>query len=241
MKLDFHVHSVRASQPTGAILLYHGWGGTAVSYLEFAQQLSKKGYDVFIPELIRHDQREPFDHPFDSEITTTYFWSVVEQSITEATAIIEQSGWHVSDVIAIGVSMSGFIAHGIMSRQPIKALVAINGGGAYLEAERQFRVRDGRPAIKKEDVPWKLDPISVMDERPRLLLHGDADDIIPLSIQQFYHATAVQAGMAQTTVLDVFSGVNHTVTDAMIKQLIAWLKHVKLQGATDGLHTFSSQ
>ncbi len=128
-----------------------------------------------------------------------------------------------------------------MSRQPIKALVAINGGGAYLEAERQFRVRDGRPAIKKEDVPWKLDPISVMDERPRLLLHGDADDIIPLSIQQFYHGTAVQAGMAQTTVLDVFPGVNHTVTDAMIKQLITWLKHVKLQGATDGLHTFSSQ
>ncbi len=110
MKLDFHVHSVRASQPTGAILLYHGWGGTAVSYLEFAQQLSEEGYDVFIPELIRHDQREPLDHPFDSEITTTYFWSVVEQSITEATAIIEQSGWHVSDVMAIGVSMGGFIA-----------------------------------------------------------------------------------------------------------------------------------
>lgn len=241
MKLDFHVHIVRASQPTGAILLYHGWGGTAVSYLAFAEQLADEGYDVFIPELVRHDQREPFDHPFDPEITTTYFWSVVEQSITEATAIIEQSGWHVSDVMAIGVSMGGFIAHGIMARLPIKALVAINGGGAYLEAERLFRARDGRPVIKETDVPWKLDPISVMDERPRLLLHGDADDIIPLSIQQFYHATAVQAGMAQTTVLDVFPGVNHTVTDVMIEQLITWLKHVKLQGATDGLHTFSSQ
>lgn len=241
MKLDFHVHCVRASRPTGAILLYHGWGGTAISYLEFARQLSEEGYDVFIPELLRHDQRDPLDHPFDPEITTTYFWSVVEQSIKEATAIIEQSGWHVSDVMAVGVSMGGFIAHGIMSRQPIKALVAINGGGAYLEAERLFRARDGRPAIEKEDVPWKLDPISVMDERPRLLLHGDVDDIIPLSIQQFYHATAVQAGMAQTTVLDVFPGVNHTVTDAMIMQLITWLKHVKLQGATDGLHSLSSQ
>lgn len=48
MKLDFHVHSVRSSHPTGAILLYHGWGGTAVSYLEFARQLSKEGFDVFI-------------------------------------------------------------------------------------------------------------------------------------------------------------------------------------------------
>ncbi len=241
MKLDFHVHSVRSSHPTGAILLYHGWGGTAVSYLEFARQLSEEGFDVFIPELIRHDQREPFDHPFDPEVSTTYFWTVVEQSIKEATAIIEQSGWHVSDVIAIGASMGGFIAHGIMARLPIKALIAINGGGAFLEAEHQFRTRDGRPAIKETDVPWKIDPIDVMDERPRLLLHGDADDIIPLSIQQYYHVTAGQAGMTQTTELCVFPGVNHTVTEAMIEQLIVWVKQVKLQGATDGLYTFSPQ
>lgn len=241
MKLDFPVHIVRASQPMGAILLYHGWGGTSVSYLAFAKQLADEGFDVFVPELMRHDQREPLDNPFEPDVTTTYFWSVVEQSITEATEIIKQSGWNASDVIVIGVSMGGFIAHGIMARQPVKALVAINGGGAYLEAERFFRARDGRPVIKETDVPWKHDPISVMDERSRLLLHGDVDNIIPLSIQQFYHTTAVRAGMAQTTELRIFPGVNHTVTDAMVEQLFAWLKQFKQLEATDGLHSFSPQ
>ncbi|MCY1690895.1 alpha/beta fold hydrolase [Exiguobacterium sp. SL14] len=117
MKLDFPVHIVRASQPMGAILLYHGWGGTSVSYLAFAKQLADEGFDVFVPELMRHDQREPLDNPFESDVTTTYFWSVVEQSITEATEIIKQSGWNALDVIVIGVSMGGFIAHGIMARQ----------------------------------------------------------------------------------------------------------------------------
>ena len=241
MKRDFHVHIVRASQPTGAILLYHGWGGTAVSYVTFAEQLAEEGFDVFIPELLRHDHRDPFDDPYDKEVTTTYFWSVVEQSITEAKEIIMQSGWSVSDVIVIGVSMGGFIAHGILARFPTKALAAINGGGAYLEAERQFRTRDGRPAIDDTALPWTLDPIDVMDKRPRLLLHGDADDIIPLSIQQTYLEAAIQAGFHQTTALRVFSGINHTVSDMMIEQLIDWLKQFKQLEATDGLHSFSPQ
>jgi len=240
MKLDFRVHIVRASQPTGAILLYHGWGGTAVSYLAFAEQLAEEGYDVFIPELIRHDRREPFDNPFEPDVTTTYFWSVVEQSITEAAEIIKQSGWNASDVIVIGVSMGGFIAHGILARYPIKALVAINGGGAYLEAERQFRKRDGRPPLQGV-APWMLDPIEVMDKRPRLLLHGDADEIIPLSIQQTYFESAIQAGFHQAIELRIFSAINHTVSDMMIEQLIDWLKQFKQLEATDGLHSFSPQ
>lgn len=240
MKLDFQVHIVRASQPTGAILLYHGWGGTAVSYLAFAEQLADEGYDVFVPELIRHDQREPLDNPFEPDVTTTYFWSVVEQSITEATEIIKQSGWTASDVIVIGVSMGGFIAHGIMARFPTKALVAINGGGAYLEAERQFRERDGRPPLQGV-APWMLDPIDVMDKRSRLLLHGDADEIIPLSIQQTYFESAIQAGFHQAIELHVFPGINHTVSDMMIEQLIDWLKQFKQLEATDGLHSFSPQ
>ena len=240
MKVDFHVHIVRASQPKGAILLYHGWGGTAISYLAFAEQLADEGYDVFVPELIRHDQREPLDNPFEPNVTTTYFWSVVEQSITEGAEIIKQSDWNASDVIVIGVSMGGFIAHGILSRFPTKALVAINGGGAYLEAERQFRERDGRPPLQGV-APWMLDPIDVMDKRPRLLLHGDADEIIPLSIQQTYFESSIQAGFHQAIELRVFAGINHTVSDTMIDQLIGWLKQFKQMEATDGLHSFSPQ
>lgn len=219
--LSIRTYPAKHQKHRNTICLYHGWGSSVTKYDEFARMLSGKGFTVIVPELIFHDSRNALGAYFDQGIVEQHFWEIVFQSIEESDTLIKQLNIPKENIIWLGVSMGGFIASGAAAKQQGSAgLININGSGSFLFAEQLLRSRDKRTtlSISEQQRLRKYDPLSQEQVTPTLLLHGEDDEVIPISTQQHY---------ADSTNNDVtflkYPNINHTVSDDMIADILNWL------------------
>lgn len=153
------------------LILYHGWGGTAESYTDLAEELIKDGYIVIVPEIIFNDTRYPLENHFDQVTTQYYFWRTITESIDEFNDFITALEINKRDIVLVGSSMGGFIANGIFARESkLMGLVNINGSGSFVLSERTFRKRDNRGEL----TPALLE---VLREKGSILLWIGLEDI----------------------------------------------------------------
>jgi uncharacterized protein len=209
------------------VIIYHGWGGTAEGYEDVAEELSKEGYQVIIPEILFHDTRQPLDNHFDRETTQQYFWKTIFKSIDEFDDFITELGIHKEDIVVAGSSMGGFVANGIFAREPdVSGLANINGSGSFLLSEKLFREKDGRGEIPLKEVNKlkQYDPVTRMNATsPVLLIHGDADEIISIKGQKNYYRYLTEREKRKNVDFKIHKDVNHAFTTEMVGNLIGWL------------------
>jgi uncharacterized protein len=210
------------------VIIYHGWGGTAEGYEDVAEELSKEGYQVIIPEIIFHDTRQPLDNHFNRETTQQYFWKTIFESIDEFDEFVTELGIRKEDIVVAGSSMGGFIANGIFAREPaVSGLANIGGSGSFLLSEKLFREKDGRGEIPLEEVKKlkQYDPVTrVNTTSPVLLIHGDADEIISIQGQKDYYRHLTESEKRKNVDFKIHKGVNHVFTAEMVGDLIGWLE-----------------
>ncbi|MFC4408898.1 alpha/beta fold hydrolase [Chungangia koreensis] len=207
------------------IILYHGWGSSTRTYIEFASDIAELGFRVILPELPYHDSRDPLESPFRRDITQQYFWKTIFQSIDESAKFFEALQVPLEEIILLGSSMGGFIASGIAAKYPgVAGLISVNSSGSFLTSERIFRKNDNRPQLSEEEkrVFSTYDPTHKKhNPSPVLLLHGIHDSIISIEGQQEYDSYLKSCG-AHVTFL-TYEHVNHTITDTMIDDIKQWL------------------
>ncbi|MDN7245337.1 GNAT family N-acetyltransferase [Planococcus shenhongbingii] len=227
-RFAYYIAEPAAGKGTGlTVIFYHGWGTCAKNYLDLAGKIAEEGYVAIVPELVYHDTRHPVENPFRQETVQEYFWKTIFESIDEFEEFMQELGILASKTIVAGNSMGGFIAAGIMARhKQLGGLASINGSGSFLLMERVFRKRDRRPgiALEAERLWKKYDPLEQqIPTAPVLLLHGKADQTIPVEGQMHYYQYLTEKNGFQNVQFKLYEGVNHQFTDAMAADFLAWL------------------
>ncbi|MFI8684572.1 alpha/beta fold hydrolase [Rossellomorea sp. NPDC077527] len=221
----YSVDPMNQNESNKVILIYHGWGGSALGYRDLAAELAGEGFHVIIPEIVHHDTRQPLANHFDQETVQTYFWETIMATIDEFPDFMATLGMTKENVILLGSSMGGCIANGIFAREPMAGgLININGSGSFVLSEKLFRERDQREQTPDElkNRLMKYDPVARESGfSPVLLMHGDSDDIMPIDGQRDY-ARYVRAN-SRNVDFRVYKGVNHQITQDMIGDLVRWV------------------
>lgn len=208
-----------------SIILYHGWGGSALNYREYATSLARQGFTVMIPELIHHDERSLLPNAYHPKVMQTYFWKVICQSIDECLAWLNDSNITKENTVIAGVSMGGFIASGVFAKANLKGLANISGSGSFITSERIFRLATNQPPlpIEEEAMLKKYDPLSHAHGNGEvLLLHGEKDHVISIKGQEAYLAYLRNSN--KKVKMKRYKNVAHEFTSTMESDFLSWLE-----------------
>ncbi|HVH88291.1 MAG TPA: alpha/beta fold hydrolase [Terriglobales bacterium] len=195
-----------------ALLVIHGSSGPVSSFVgNYAQQLAKLGYVVF------------FVHYFDATGTTHASYSQICAHFASWMAVIADavsSAEHHSKVDPrriglLGVSLGGYLSLSVASRDSRVSAVVSLMGGMPAEVIRETR-----------SMP------------PTLLLHGEADPVVPVSEARAVQDLLKQLGAEHE--LKIYPGQGHSFRgmaqiDALTRTLRFLNRHLKQEHAEFGV------
>jgi dipeptidyl aminopeptidase/acylaminoacyl peptidase len=221
----------------GTVVLYHGWASNIQNYMFFASLISDWGYKVLVPELPYHGERGKLNY-FDISVLQHFFWMVVIQALKEAEAVVSELSTTDEHIGIVGHSTGGFIAAGAFSKiSRVQSAIVMNGSCAWVKCEELFREKDGRNAMSANEriSLEKYDPVTHLNmngKRALLLLHGKADNTIPIESQRYFMNQMSPHNISPEYVqLVEYSEVNHQVTIGMLQKSKEWLdKHLGIKG-----------
>lgn len=156
----------------------------------------------------------------DEQGRMTHFWQILQQNFHEFSALREaivQQGWVDGQRLAVaGASMGGMTALGLMTQYPDIACVAsLMGSGYFTQLSRTlFPPQETEfPAQQKALARWDVtQQLTTVADRPLLLWHGDADDVVPPIETQRLQQALVDAGLDQHLTCQWQAGVRHRIT-----------------------------
>lgn len=227
-----HVRARELSGPAPTILFYHGWSSCKENNVINAEALACDGFRVIVPEAVHHGERGALADYYTAE-SLPLFWPTIRQSIAESEllrAAAVEAGWTDPERLGVaGHSMGGFISSGVMARYPwVKAGVLLNGGPAYVHWAVTAAAARGQevPAAVLEDLR-AFDPEALADRfapRPLLLLHGEADQVVPPELSRRFEAAArpFYTACPERLELREIRRLNHYITSRMIMQMRDW-------------------
>lgn len=211
------------------VILYHGWAGNVDNNFELVQSILELGFNVILPEIIYHDSREPITNYFDNEIMNRYFWKTIFTTINEFNQLISKLQISPESITVIGISMGGFIASGILKNfKQLKGMICINGSGSFLKSEINFREINKRKILNDKEIKLlnSFDPIiDIPYDNNILILHGEADKIVPIDGAIHFYSEQILKG-ANNTQINKYPGINHTVNKTMIRDIVKWLSYL---------------
>lgn len=217
-----------AAQPLPCIVFYHGFTSSNLVYSYFAVALAQAGFRVIMPSAAEHGAR--FNG--DEQQRLQHFWQILLQNFHEFPALQEALYRErlVSEVrLAVaGASMGGMTALGIMTHHPeLKCVASLMGSGYFsslsttLFPPADAQRADLAPLLAEWDVSEQLARVA---DRPLLLWHGDADDVVPpdetFRLQQALKRDQLDANL--TCVGQ--AGVRHRITPEALSHTVDFFK-----------------
>lgn len=209
--------------PLPTIFFFHGYLSSKEVYSYFGYALAAAGFRVILPDAAMHGAR--FDG--DEARRLRHFWDILQSNIQELPDYVDayrQRGLIAAQRIGVcGASLGGMSALGSMARYPwISAVAAFMGSGYFSTLSRSLyppvpAERDGYDGVLRQlsatlseyDVSSRLENLA---DRPLLLWHGDADDVVPAAesarLSQALKARQLDSNLTYLTE----AGVNHRIT-----------------------------
>jgi uncharacterized protein len=235
-RLDFSVAGFQEelSAPNGLVLLAHGVTGNKDRpwLVALAEALAAKG----VPAL-----RFSFSGNGNSE--GRFEEATLTKEVDDLGSVVDAvTAWGATRIAYVGHSMGGAIGVLRASQDPrITCLVSLAGMVHVADfMERQFGgLRLGEPMLGKPECPWNealardaarigsLTSQAALITVPWLLVHGDADELVPY--QDALDARATPGGRKELVTLP---GVDHRFTGAipaLIEAVVPWLtRHLRV-------------
>ncbi|WP_225085664.1 esterase [Pectobacterium colocasium] len=225
------IHAVPAGkkdQPLPTIFFFHGYTSSKDVYSYFGYALAQAGFRVILPDAAMHGAR----YDGDDAQRLRHFWDILQSNIEELPGYVaeyRQRGLIDSEQIGVcGASLGGMSALGCMARYPwITAVAAFMGSGYFStlssalfppvpadREENQAVLQALATKLADYDVTARLDALS---ERPLLVWHGEADDVVPAAESvRLYQALQARDKLANLTYLTE-PGVEHRITPAALQ------------------------
>jgi len=226
------VHAVPAgkrSQPLPVIIFYHGFTSSKLVYSYFAVALAQAGFRVVMPDAPDHGAR----FAGDEQARLGQFWPILHGNLTEFAALrdgLYQAGLVADERLAVaGASMGGMTALGIMARHPeVKCVASLMGSGYFTSLARTLF-----PPLQPETFDAMVSPLADWEvttalprlaDRPLLLWHGEADDVVPAAETFRLQQALRQAGLDNNLTCLWEAGVKHRITPTALDATVAFFR-----------------
>lgn len=179
-----------AALPT--VLFWHGYLSSKEVYAWAAVGLAQAGLRVIMPDADEHGSR----YRGDSAYRLAHFWDILRRNIDELpqleTALRARGLIDGERFGAAGASMGGMTALGAMARYPQLARVGCLMGSGYFMSLSQtlFPPFQAQTPAEQQALARSLAPLAEYDpsrqlsrlaDRPLLLWHGEADEVVPVA------------------------------------------------------------
>ena len=207
----------KRDKPLPVVVFYHGFTSSKLVYSYFAVALAQAGFRVVMPDAPDHGAR----FTGDEQARLGQFWPILYGSLTEFAGLrdaLYQAGLVADDRLAVaGASMGGMTALGIMTHHPeVKSVACLMGSGYFTSLSQTLfppPVQDGTEALLASLAEWDVTrALPRLAERPLLLWHGGADDVVP-AVETFRLQQALQReGLDGNLTCLWETGVRHRIT-----------------------------
>jgi len=218
------------------VLFYHGFTSSKEVYSYFAVALAQAGFRVVMPDADMHGAR----YSGDTDARMTHFWDILKQNIDEVPlleAALRDQDWIADERFAVaGASMGGMTALGAMARYPhIHSVACLMGSGYFMQlSQTLFPPLVARTPEQKETLAARLAPLTPYDpsqqleqlaNRPLLLWHGEADEVVPFAETVRLEKALREAGLATRMTWLSEKHIGHKITPSALTALVSFFKH----------------
>lgn len=221
-----------SEQPLPVVIFYHGFTSSKLVYSYFAVALAQAGFRVVMPDAPEHGAR----FSGDEQARLGQLWSILHGSLTEFAGLrdaLYQAGLVADDRLAVaGASMGGMTALGIMARYPqVKCVASLMGSGYFTTLARTLFPPLGEQAFDDVLAPlarWEVThQLARLADRPLLLWHGEADDVVPAG-ETFRLQQALQREGLDSNLTCLWeAGVRHRITPTALEATVGFFeKHL---------------
>jgi len=216
----------KGAQPLPVVVCYHGFTSSKLVYSYFAVALAQAGFRVVMPDAPDHGAR----FSGDEHARLGQFWQILHGNLTEFAGLrdaLYEAGLVADGRLAVaGASMGGMTALGIMARHPEVRSVACLMGSGYFSSLSQTLFPPQEPkdidaVLAEWDITHALPHLA---NRPLLLWHGEADDVVP-AVETFRLQQALQhEGLDGNLTCLWEAGVRHRITPTALEATVEFFR-----------------
>lgn len=219
----------KGAQPLPVIVFYHGFTSSKLVYSYFAVALAQAGFRVVMPDAPQHGAR----FTGDERARLGQFWQILHGSLSEFAGLREalyQAGLVADTRLAVaGASMGGMTALGIMRRHPeVKSVACLMGSGYFTSlAQTLFppEAPDDAAAVLAPLAGWEVThALPYLADRPLLLWHGEADDVVPAAETLRLQQALQREGLDKNLTCLWEPGVRHRITPTALDATVAFFR-----------------
>lgn len=216
----------KGEHPLPTVVFYHGFTSSKLVYSYFAVALAQAGFRVVMPDAPDHGAR----FTGNEAARLGQFWHILHGNLTEFAGLrdaLRQSGLVADDRLAVaGASMGGMTALGIMARHPeVRAVACLMGSGYFTTLAKTLFPPQAPQEIEVLLAEWDVShALAQLADRPLLLWHGDADDVVPPG-ETFRLQQALQREGLDSNLTCLWeAGVRHRITPTALDATVAFFR-----------------
>ncbi|EPO4107667.1 esterase [Enterobacter cloacae] len=216
----------KSAHPLPVVVFYHGFTSSKLVYSYFAVALAQAGFRVVMPDAPDHGTR----FTGDEQVRLGQFWQILHGSLIEFAGLrdaLYQAGLVADQRLAVaGASMGGMTALGIMARHPeVTSVACLMGSGYFTSLSKTLFPPQDATEIDALLAEWEVTrALPRLADRPLLLWHGDADDVVPPG-ETFRLQQALQReGLDGNLTCLWEAGVRHRITPAALDATVDFFR-----------------
>lgn len=219
------------NEDTKTIIHYHGWTSNIDKFNSYAKLFVSKGYQVILPEIVHHGNREKIEDTLDEMI----FLKVVVQTIEEYDIIhkylVENEIINKDRLILTGHSMGGFIVNILRGlKSSLVSTISFNGIANIFDLSPKD-IGDFEGEIEDAKIVNRiieLNPASNYqryDGKKMYVLIGELDNTVPPSNMNKLLDQMEKANLKLDSIeVDHFPDANHDMNMSMVKSALKYVK-----------------
>lgn len=216
--------------PGPLVLVVHGLRSRKERHWELCLELARAGFTAAALDAVGHGERATTEEaaalgqPDTSPALAALFGRAIVETVADLGVVARYLGYVSYGVI--GHSMGGYVALKTACTDPaVAAAVSISGNPDWAgQAEAAGLPTDVVAAVRGQS------PLTLADRfypRPLLMLHGDADQVVPISgAQSLYHylRDGPYSATPEAVSLVTYPGVGHDFLPDMVHRSVDWMQ-----------------
>ena len=216
------------------VLVLHGLGRHKESVLPALYGFAQAGFHAVAPDIVLHGERDGADTRdalLDSDYAGTVF-RMVMGAASDIPRLLDALG--TPQAAVHGISLGGYLTFAALLAEPRLCVASVAMGSPdWLGQMEMLGFGPGTPAYELVRPFSPLEHAAdIYPPRPLLLLHGDADDVVPVAGVQRLYERLRPLYPTERLRLDITPGLGHRYTDEMLARSVAWT--VRFFPTTDG-------
>lgn len=195
------------------LIYYHGWGSDVESSRFRASIWAAADYPVLVVEEALHGVRGSWDYEDMGKLP-----AVIIQNMKEFDAILACVRARYADkkIVVCGHSMGAMTAMGLLARDEVAGVIALNGMGDWQAISRE-------PYKAAAEAYDPMNHIGSHVNKAICMFNGELDDVVNPLYQKSYYEKIKDAHEGALLVFEIVEGTSHVVTTNMMAMTLDFL------------------